>query len=162
MSIRIPPRGTRGAWMPSGRFFKAVTKPFFKREIARLQDPAATKQKLFMGFPAGVVTTVGSMTGREHKHVLGVFPDGDDAWLLIASNGGAQAHPHWFINIAKNPDKVWLQIAGRPQLRVNVESLQGKEREEAYSRVAAVGRTYAGYPKKTDREIPVLRLTATS
>jgi len=159
MSIRIPPRGTRGAWMPRGRLFMAITKPFFKREIARLEDPAATKQKLFMGFPAGVVTTVGSRTGREHKHVLGVFPDGNDAWLLIASNGGAQAHPHWFINIAKNPDKVWLQIAGRPQLRVNVESLQGKEREEAYSRVAAVGRTYAGYPKKTDREIPVLRLT---
>ena len=158
MSIRVPPRGTYGAWMPSGRLFRAVTKPFFNRELARLEDPAASEQKLFMGFPVGVVTTVGSRTGQEHKHVLGVFPDGQDVWLLIASNGGAQAHPHWFINIAKNPDKVWLQIAGR-RFRVNVESLQGKEREDAYARVAAVGRSYAGYPKKTDREIPVLRLT---
>jgi deazaflavin-dependent oxidoreductase (nitroreductase family) len=158
MSIRIPPRGTHGAWMPTGRFLRAVTRPFFNRELKRLEDPNATSQKLFMGFPVGVVTTIGSKTGNEHKHVLGVFPEGDNAWLLIASNGGAQAHPHWFINIAKNPDKVWLQVANK-RFRVNVESLQGKERDDAYERVAAVGRTYRSYPKKTDREIPVLRLT---
>ena len=158
MSIRIPPRGTRGAWIPSGGFFRAVTKPFFNRELKRLEDPAATQQKLFMGFPVGVVTTIGCKTGHEHKHVLGVLPEGQNVWLIIASNGGAQAHPHWFINIAKNPDQVWLTVAGK-HFRVNVESLQGKEREDAYTRVAAVGRTYAGYPKKTDREIPVLRLT---
>jgi deazaflavin-dependent oxidoreductase (nitroreductase family) len=111
-----------------------------------------------MGFPVGVVTTVGAKTGHEHKHVLGVFPDGEDSWLLVASNGGAKAHPHWFFNIAKHPERVWLQIGPR-KMRVNVESLQGKERDEAYARVAAVGRTYGGYPKKTDREIPVLRLT---
>jgi deazaflavin-dependent oxidoreductase (nitroreductase family) len=158
MSIRIPPRGTYGAWMPTGRFLRAITRPFFNRELKRLEDPAATQQKLFMGFPVGVVTTIGSKTGHEHKHVLGVLPDAENAWLLIASNGGAQAHPHWFINIAKNPDKVWLSVAGK-RFRVNVESLQGQAREEAYTRVAAVGRTYGGYPKKTDREIPVLRLT---
>jgi len=90
--------------------------------------------------------------------VLGVFPEGENAWLLIASNGGAQAHPHWFFNIARNPDKVWLQV-GAKRFRVNVEELDGKEREDAYARVAAVGKTYGGYPKKTDREIPVLRLT---
>jgi len=158
MSIRIPPRGTHGAWMPSGGFFRAVTKPFFNRELKRLEDPAASQQKLFMGFPVGVVTTVGSKTGQEHKSVLGVFPYGDNAWLLIASNGGAQAHPHWFINIAKNPDKVWLHVAGK-RFRVNVESLEGKERDDAYAAVAAVGRSYGGYPKKTDRVIPVLRVT---
>ena len=158
MSIRIPPNGTRGAWMPSGPVFRVLTKPFFNRELARLEDPKATEQGKFMGFPAGVLTTVGAKTGQERKQVLGVFPDGEKAWLLIASNGGAQAHPHWFINIAKNPDKVWLNVAGK-RFRVNVQSLEGKEREDAYARVAAVGRSYAGYPKKTDREIPVLRVT---
>ena len=144
--------------MPSGRLFRAVTKPWFNSELKRLEDPAATKQGLFMGFPVGVVTTIGSRTGQEHKHVLGVFPDGPNTWLLIASNGGAKNHPRWFFNIARNPEKVWLQVAGK-RLHVHVESLRGKEREDAYARVAAVGKTYGGYPKKTDREIPVLRLT---
>jgi deazaflavin-dependent oxidoreductase (nitroreductase family) len=156
--IRIPARGTRGARMPSGPIYRAVTRPWFNREVKRLEDPRATEQARFMGFPIGLVTTVGAKTGKEHKHVLGVFPDGDDVWLLVASNGGARSHPHWFVNIAKNHDKVWLQVAGR-RMRVHVESLQGKQREEAYARVAAVGKTYGGYPKKTDREIPVLRLT---
>ncbi len=158
MSVRIPPRGTHGAWMPSGPLFLILTKPFFNRQMARLEDPSASEQQLFMGFPVGVVTTVGAKTGKEHKHVLGVFPDGQNMWLLIASKGGAQSHPHWFINIAKNPDKVWLSIAGK-HFRVNVQSLEGKERDDAYARVAAVSKSYAGYPKKTDREIPVLRVT---
>ena len=156
--IRIPPRGTKGAWMPSGRVFKTVTKPYFNRELKRLENPTATEQARFMGFPVGVVTTVGAKSGAERKQVLGVFPDGRDTWLVIASNGGSHAHPHWFVNIAKNPDKVWLTVAGR-RIRVNVESLQGKEREAAYARVVAAAKNYAGYPTKTDREIPVLRLT---
>jgi deazaflavin-dependent oxidoreductase (nitroreductase family) len=156
--IPIPPKGTRGGWMPGGPVFRTLTRPFFKREMKRLQDPEATEQHLFMGFPVAVVTTVGARTGKEHSTVLGAFPDGPDAWLLIASKGGAATHPAWFFNIAKNPDKVWIQVANR-KLHVHVESLQGKERDNAYERVAAVSKQYASYPKKTDRVIPVLRLT---
>lgn len=158
MSVRVPPSGTRGSWTPNGRLFRALTKPFFNRELKRIENPAATEPQLFLGFPVGVVTTIGAKTGTEHKSVLGVFPDGEKRWLVIASKGGAKTHPGWFFNIAKNPDKVWLTFAGK-HFRVNVESLAGKEREDAYARVAAVGKSYGGYPKKTDREIPVLRLT---
>ncbi len=156
--IRIPPSGTKGARMPSGPVFRAIAKPFMNRELRRLEDPAATEQKKFMGFPVGVVTTIGAKSGEERKQILGVFPDGHNAWLVIASKGGAATHPHWFVNIAKNPDRVWLTIAGK-RIRVTVESLQGKERADAYARVVAAAKNYAGYPTKTDREIPVLRLT---
>ncbi len=157
--IPIPPRGTKGTGMPGGPVFRALAKPFMNRELKRLQDPKATEQKRFMGFPVGVLTTVGAKTGAERNQVLGVFPDGDRAWLVIASNGGSRVHPHWFVNIARNPDKVWLQ-AGGPRIRVHVKSLQGKERMDAYARVVGAAKNYAAYPQKTDREIPVLRLTA--
>jgi hypothetical protein len=42
---------------------------------------------------------------------------------------------------------------------VVAESLKGSEREAALGRVAAVAPRYAAYQKKTDREIPVVRLT---
>ena len=144
--------------MPGGPIFRALTKLYTSRELKRLKNPNATEQHRFMGFPVGVLTTIGARTGEERPQVLGVFPDGRDAWLVIASNGGAATHPHWFVNIAKNPDKVWLQVANR-NIRVHVESLQGKEREDAYARVVAKAKNYGGYLKKTDREIPVLRLT---
>ena len=155
--IRIPPKGTKGTRMPGGPIFRAVTKPYLNRELRRLEAPKATEQHKFMGFPVGVLTTVGAKTGEERKQVLGVFPEGG-GWLVIASKGGAPTHPHWFINLAKNPEKVWLTVAGR-RIRVHAESLQGKDREDAYARVVAVAKNYAGYPQKTDREIPVLRLT---
>jgi len=104
------------------------------------------------------LTTIGARSGKERSTVLGGFPDGDNAWLIIASRGGSPLHPGWLHNIAANPDKVWIQVGNR-KFRAHVESLTGKEREEAYARVAKAAPSYAGYPKKTDREIPVLRLT---
>ncbi len=144
--------------MPGGKVFEKLAKPFLKRQVARYSRAQGPEAAKFMGFPILLLTTVGAKTGNEHTHVLGGFPDGDESWLVIASKGGAPTHPHWFHNLAKNPDKVWAQVGNR-RFRANVESLQGEEREEAYARVVAVAKNYGSYPKKTDREIPVLRLT---
>jgi deazaflavin-dependent oxidoreductase (nitroreductase family) len=158
-TIRIPPKGTKGSTMPGGKVLMRLAKPLIDRQTAKYKNVKTAEQAKFMGFPAVVLTTVGAKTGKEHSHVLGGFPDGKDAWLVIASAGGAPSHPAWFFNLAKNPDHVWLHVGNR-KLKVNVESLQGIEREKAYDRVSAVAKGYASYPKKTDREIPVLRLTA--
>jgi deazaflavin-dependent oxidoreductase (nitroreductase family) len=158
-TIRIPPKGTKGSTMPGGKVLMRLAKPLIDRQTAKYKNVKTAEQAKFMGFPAVVLTTVGAKTGKEHSHVLGGFPDGKDAWLVIASAGGAPSHPAWFFNLAKNPDQVWLHVGNR-KLKVNVESLQDEEREKAYDRVSAVAKNYAAYPKKTDREIPVLRLTA--
>ncbi len=133
-----------------------LAKPLMDMQANRLRR--ATEQPKMMGFPVLLVTTVGAKTGRERTHVLGGFPDGYDAWLIVASKGGAPTHPAWFFNIAKNPDKVWIEIGNR-KLAAKAESLQGKAREEALARVAAVAPRYGEYQVKTDRQIPVLRLT---
>ena len=129
-----------------------------KREVAKRQRETSPEQGRFMGFPILVLTTIGAKTGQERSHILGGFPDGHDAWLVVASKGGAADHPAWFHNIAKNPDQVWVQVGNR-KFRANVESLQGKERSDAYQRVVNVAPNYGDYLKKTDREIPVLRVT---
>ena len=156
-SIYVPPKGTRGARMMD--FVFKLMKPFAGREVARYRNATGPEQKLFMGFPVLVLTTVGAKSGLERSTVLGGFPEGDNAWLIIASKGGSPDHPAWLYNIAKHPDRVWIQVGNR-KLKVRCESLTGGEREEAYARVASRAKAYAGYPKKTDREIPVLRLTA--
>ena len=158
-AIRIPPKGTKGTTMPGGKLLMRLGKPFIDRQLKKYRNAPGPEQAKFMGFPVVLLTTIGNKTGKEHTHVLGGFPDGKDAWLLIASKGGAATHPAWFINLAKSPDQVWIQ-AGNRKLRVNVESLQGEEREKAYDRVVAVAKNYAGYRRETDREIPVIRVTA--
>ena len=154
--IYVPPKGTRGTRVMD--FVFALMKPLAGMEVRRYQKADGPEPKLFMGFPVLVLTTVGAKSGQERSTVLGGFPDGDNAWLIIASKGGSATHPAWFHNIAANPDKVWVQIGNR-KFKVDCKSLTGKEREDAYNRVASIAKAYQSYPKKTDREIPVLRVT---
>ena len=60
--------------------------------------------------------------------------------------------------LAKNPDKIWLEVGNR-EFKAAAELLKGKEREDALARIAATAPRYGEYQKKTDREIPVIRLT---
>jgi len=156
--IEIPPRGTRGTNMPFQRGLMRLAQPLLDMQVSRYRRTAGPTQPRAMGFPIVLLTTVGARTGKERTHVLGGFPDGDDAWLVVASKGGASTHPAWFINLAKNPDKIWIEVGNR-KLLADVESLQGSEREAALARVAAIAPRYREYQKKTDREIPVLQLT---
>src|SRR5437899_1463360 len=144
--IVVPPKGTRGARMMD--FFFGLGKPFMGRMVRRYQNTPGPEPEMFMGFPVCVLTTVGAKTGKERSSPLGAFQDGPDAWLIVASRGGSPVHPAWFHNIAKNPDAVWFQIGNR-KFKAQVESLRGKEREDAYARVVKVAPTYGGYTKKT-------------
>jgi deazaflavin-dependent oxidoreductase (nitroreductase family) len=157
-AIHIPPRGTRGARQPWGGAVAKVFQPLINMQISRYRKSKEPKAPVMMGFPIVLLTTVGARSGVERTHVLGGFPDGDDAWLIVASKSGAATHPAWFINLAKHPDKVWLEVGNR-KMRVKPQLLHGPEREAAYARVAAIAKQYAKYPKSTDREIPVIRLT---
>jgi deazaflavin-dependent oxidoreductase (nitroreductase family) len=159
-SIHVPPKGTRGTRFMGGVLMR-LARPFFNRHVRRYARATTAEPTTFMGFPVCVLTTVGARSGKERQHVLGAFPDGHDAWLIVASKGGSATHPDWFHNIAKNPDKVRVQIGNR-KFHAHVESLTGNEREVAYARVVAVAPVYGDYPKKTDREIPVLRVTPAS
>ena len=154
--IHVPPKGTRGSRTMD--VMGVFLRPFRGMEVSRYQNATGPEAKTFMGFPVLVLTTIGAKTGQERRTVLGGFPDGENSWLIIASKGGSATNPAWFQNIAVNPDKVWVQIGNR-KFRVHCESLTGKAREDAYARVATAAPQYASYPKKTDREIPVLRLT---
>jgi F420H(2)-dependent quinone reductase len=42
---------------------------------------------------------------------------------------------------------------------VKPESLKGADRAKAWQRITSKYSNYSGYEKKTDREIPVVRLT---
>jgi hypothetical protein len=104
--IEIPPRGMRGTSMPFAGALMRLAKPFMDMQVSRYRRTAGPTPPQMMGFPTILLTTVGARSGVERTHVLGGFADGDDAWLVVASKGGAPTHPAWFINLAKNQDKI--------------------------------------------------------
>lgn len=158
MSIQVPPRGTRGGKGP-GPILSRLFAPIMNMQISRYRRTRGPEQPRVMGFPALLLTTVGARTGTRRTVIVGGFPDGDDAWLVVASNGGAATHPAWFLNIARHPDQIWIQV-GERNFRVAGETLRGADREEALRRISTIASRYAGYQRKTDREIPIVRLTS--
>jgi deazaflavin-dependent oxidoreductase (nitroreductase family) len=111
------------------------------------------------GRPLLYLTTVGAKSGQRRTAVVMPFPDGDDAWLIVASRGGTADHPSWFYNLVKHPDEVDIEVDGR-KTAVTPRTLTGAERATAWERITRERPNFAGYEKKTDREIPVIRLTA--
>ena len=78
--------------------------------------------------------------------------------MVVASMGGEARHPSWYVNLAKNPEKVFLQVRGQ-RFRVRPASLDGADRAVAWKRITTEAPNFAEYQTKTDREIPVVRLT---
>jgi deazaflavin-dependent oxidoreductase (nitroreductase family) len=152
VTIRVNPRHSRRAGADCAR-----------EAHRQAADPDVSPQRraacqLEGGVPRGSFTTRGAKTGRTRTAPVGGFPDGENSWLVAAMIGGAAGHRSWFLNMAKHPDDIWLEV-GTEQFKVRGESLEGQERAEALARIAKIAPRYGKYQEKTDREIPIVRLT---
>lgn len=110
-----------------------------------------------IGMPVLLLVTVGRRSGRPHATALTYLPHGPDI-VIIASNGGAQNHPDWFLNLRAHPD-VEVDL-GRRHLPMRARESTGPEREALWARVVQMNRRYAGYQARTKRRIPIVVLTA--
>jgi deazaflavin-dependent oxidoreductase (nitroreductase family) len=144
------PNGTRGARQPTaGRVMNWVN----KRAVSRIRSKGS-----FMGMTVLVLNTVGKRTGAQRANPVGWFPGEDNTWLIVASAGGGARNPAWFYNLAGNPDKVSIDLE-RNNIPVVAEQLHGAERDRAWESITTASPRFKGYESKTDRLIPVIRLT---
>lgn len=104
------------------------------------------------GIPIIVMTTVGHKTGKVRKVPL-MRVEHDGEYALVASKGGAVAHPGWFHNLMADP-KVMVQDGPEP-FDTEARLVEGEERQAWWDRAVEVFPRYAEYQEMTDREIPV-------
>lgn len=114
-----------------------------------------------MGMDLLYLTTIGAKSGQKRQSPVARFADGDDAWLVVASNGGSSRHPNWYHNLMAHPDQVWIEFAGR-SVPASVEQLDGPRRDAAWQLITASQPRFGGYQQKTSRNLPVIRLSAAS
>src|SRR6478672_9480341 len=148
MTIEVPPPGSRGTRMPGGRMVRGMM-----RLTAALYRATGGRS----GGQALLLTTVGARSGEQRLASLRRFEEPAGRWLVVGSAGGSPKQPSWFYNLARNPDKVWVEI-GRHRFKVTPSLLEGDERATAWERIVAEAPQFAGYLEKTDRELPVIRL----
>jgi F420H(2)-dependent quinone reductase len=100
-----------------------------------------------------LLTTTGRKSGQPHTVALGTVPEGE-GWIVIASNGGADANPSWWVNMVANPN-VTLQVNDQVMKARMQEITNPADRERIWNDVVASGKGYANYTKKTSRVIPL-------
>jgi deazaflavin-dependent oxidoreductase (nitroreductase family) len=100
-----------------------------------------------------IVTMRGNKSGTVRKIAL-MRVEHDGEYALVASKGGAPAHPVWYYNLQARPDEVVIQDGPAP-FPAHVREVTGDERAAWWDRAVAAFPPYADYQKKTDRQIPV-------
>jgi len=111
-----------------------------------------------MSAPCLLLDYQGRRSGQWRRTVLIYDRDGDD-YLIVASNGGADQHPQWYLNLQAHPE-VRLRV-GTERFTARAETLSPDDKARVWPHLVEIFAPYEGYQKKTRRDIPVVRLSRT-
>lgn len=105
--------------------------------------------------PTLLLTTTGRKSGRPLTLPL-IFGEAGSDYVVVASKGGAPAHPAWYLNLDADPD-VHVQIKG-DKFAARAHTADAAERAKLWPLMVGIYGPYSDYQKKTDRQIPVVVL----
>ncbi len=139
--------------MPSDLTFKALTG--FHRTGLKLTGGR-------VGWTAGrmpvvELTTTGRKSGQPRTVMLTSPLQEGDTLVVVASRGGDDRHPAWYLNVRADPD-VDVAFKGGPKRRMRARVADPDERARMWPLVTARYKNYAGYQAKARREIPLVLL----
>jgi F420H(2)-dependent quinone reductase len=143
--------------MPLSGTYEPSPAEWVRDQVALYESSNGTEGTTLLdtGMPVVIVTHRGVSTGNLRKTPL-MRVEHDGVYALVASQGGAPTHPHWYANLLADPH-VELQDGAVRTDRVARE-VQGDERALWWDRAVAAYPPYAEYQANTDRVIPVLVL----
>jgi deazaflavin-dependent oxidoreductase (nitroreductase family) len=104
--------------------------------------------------PVVELHTIGRTSGQRRSAMLTVPVHDDGRYVLVASKGGDPRHPSWYFNLVANPE-VELRVGGRT-LPMHARTATPAERADLWPRITRAYRGYAGYQRRTTREIPLV------
>jgi deazaflavin-dependent oxidoreductase (nitroreductase family) len=107
--------------------------------------------------PVIELTTTGRKTGQPRTVMLTSPYQEGSTYVVVASKGGEDTHPAWFLNVRDNP-KVEVALRGGDKQPMEATVATAEERARIWPELTAAHKNYAGYQRKTDREIPLVLL----
>ncbi len=137
---------------PKDRLFKLGTA--LHRAILRV-----SKGRLLArlgGMPVLILTTTGRRTGKSRSTVLTSPVHEEDRIVLVASYGGDDRHPEWFLNLRDDPAVTVTWAGRRRDMRARVATEE--ERAQLWPRVVESYQGYAAYQRRSSRRIPLVVL----
>jgi deazaflavin-dependent oxidoreductase (nitroreductase family) len=131
---------------------KAITK--FHEAVFRVSDGKLAARG--SGMPVLMLTTTGRKSGHKRTTMLTSPLQEGGRIMLVASKGGADRHPDWFLNLRDDP-RVEVTLGGTTRA-MTAHVADRAERQALWPRIVADHANYGDYQTRTDREIPVVVL----
>ena len=131
------------------RFVTRLHETIFRVSGGRVLGHAA-------GMPVVMLTTTGRRSGRKHTSMLTTPARLGDGIVLVASYGGNDRHPAWFLNLQANPDVDVVMRDRSGPMRARVASRE--EKAALWPQMFAAYGDYAVYQQRTERDIPLVVL----
>lgn len=111
--------------------------------------------------PVVELTTIGRTSGLPRTVLLTAPYTEGDRYVVVASRGGDDHHPAWYLNLVANPQvEVTTKAHGKRAMTARVATPE--ERAELWPVITGKYKNYAGYQSKTTREIPLVLLDPVS
>ncbi len=136
--------GESGLW----KVISAIHTRLYRLTRGRLGHQAA-------GLASLLLTTRGRRSGVERTVALTYVPDGSD-YVVVASNGGADRHPAWWLNLQARPEAT-VQV-GPDLVTIVARAADPTERQRLWPKLTAANPFYTRYELLTSRPIPVVIL----
>ena len=130
--------------------------PLFGQEhVDRYEETGGEEGHDWEGTTALILVTRGRKSGETRKAPLIYQTHGDD-YLVVASKGGADEPPSWYLNLEADPE-VELQVKAE-RFRAHARTATPDEKPDMWEAMTKAWPDYDEYQTKTDREIPVVVL----
>ena len=110
----------------------------------------------FRGGDLLYLTTIGRKSGKERTTPLLYLRDGE-RWVAVASNGGADWEPGWWLNLQAGSSGV-IDVKGE-RIEVTGTELHGEEREQLWQQLVDQVFDYGTYQRSVSRQLAVVALT---
>jgi deazaflavin-dependent oxidoreductase (nitroreductase family) len=107
--------------------------------------------------PVLELTTIGRKSGQPRSVMLTSPLKEGASVVVVASRGGDDQHPAWFLNLRDNPD-VEVALKGGPRQPRRARVANAEERARMWPQITSEYKNYGDYQTKTDREIPLVLL----
>ncbi|MEY3358086.1 MAG: hypothetical protein RIR87_1145 [Actinomycetota bacterium] len=107
--------------------------------------------------PVLELTTTGRKTGKPRSVMLTSPIQEGESIVIVASRGGDDFHPAWYLNLVDN-SRVQVKFKGGPTKSMTARTATAEERARLWPIVEQKYKGYAGYQQRTDREIPLIFL----
>ena len=107
------------------------------------------------------LTTTGRKSGHPRSVMLTSPLQEGSTIVIVASRGGDDQHPAWFLNLRDDP-QVMVSFKGAAKTPMTAHIADADERARLWPLVTADHKNYADYQTKTDREIPLVLLEPAS